>query len=120
MGRLFVSNLASDVNVSDLRQLFAVYGAVCGVTIARDAVTKTPRGFAHVEMASTAGTESSAKSLDGFMWKGRRLEVRVCATVVNAPVSRMGGRGAAIGVVYDRRRQALAEIERLFKPAAAP
>lgn len=74
MPRIFVSNIASDVEVDELNRLFSRYGRVVDIVIRRR-VGNLCSGY--VAMSSIEEARSAAQALDGFRLSGRELLVRV-------------------------------------------
>jgi RNA recognition motif-containing protein len=72
--KLYVGNLPFSTNESELRDLFARYGAVESVKVITDRETGRPRGFAFVEMDANAAAEA-IRALDGSELGGRSLRV---------------------------------------------
>lgn len=76
MGRkLYVGNLAYEVNEAELQDLFSRAGTVESVRVIRDAVTGRARGFAFVEMASDEDAQKAASQFNQFQFNGRTLTV---------------------------------------------
>ena len=74
---LFVSNLHYEqVDETFLRDLFAKYGQVVRVTLARDRVTDKSRGFAFVEMTTEEDGTRAILDLNKTILHGRTLFVR--------------------------------------------
>jgi RNA recognition motif-containing protein len=73
--RLFVGNLAYDVDESELETAFADHGTVVSAVVIRDRETGRSRGFGFVEMETEEEAENAAGALDGFELDGRRLRV---------------------------------------------
>ena len=71
---LYVGNLAYRAQRDDVRELFEQYGAVNSVRIMTDRATRRPRGYAFVEMGSSAAREA-LKHLDNTEFCGRTLRV---------------------------------------------
>jgi RNA recognition motif-containing protein len=76
MGRkLYVGNLAFDVNQKDLQELFAQAGACESTAVITDRDTGQSRGFGFVEMASNGDAQKAIAQFDGYELKGRALKV---------------------------------------------
>ena len=73
--RLYVGNLAFDVNTKELEELFAGAGACENVAVVTDRATGQSRGFGFVEMASDADAQKAIQMFDGQDFKGRPLKV---------------------------------------------
>lgn len=75
MKKMFVGNLPPDVSEESVRGLFAEYGTVRSIEVARDLFSGKCRGFGFVEME---GHEARAaiSGLDGTSYDGNMLRVR--------------------------------------------
>jgi RNA recognition motif-containing protein len=76
MKRLFVGSLSPDTSEASLRELFAPFGTVHSLDLARDIFTGTCKGFGFVEME---GHEARAaqKALDGTFPEGGEGALKV-------------------------------------------
>ena len=74
MKTLFVNNIANDANDNEIEALFAQYGTVRGIKVARDIFTSQCRGFGTIDMEGHEARAAIA-GLDGFLFKGRPLRV---------------------------------------------
>jgi len=72
---VFVGNLDITVTEQQLRELFAVHGAVESITIVKDRDTGEPRGIAFVEMTEATEAQSAISALNGTMLNGRAMNV---------------------------------------------
>jgi RNA recognition motif-containing protein len=72
---IYVGNLSYDVTEDDIREVFAEYGTVSKVTLPKDRETGRVRGFAFVEMGTSAEESAAIEALDGAEWMGRTLKV---------------------------------------------
>lgn len=76
MGRkLYVGNLAFDVNRKDLEDLFAQAGSCESVALITDRDSGQSRGFGFVEMGSSGEAARAIQQFDGQEFKGRALKV---------------------------------------------
>jgi RNA recognition motif-containing protein len=73
--KLYVGNLPYETTESDLQALFEGAGQVASINIMRDRVTGRARGFAFVEMSSTAEADAAIAQLDQHAYGGRNLTV---------------------------------------------
>lgn len=73
--KIYVGNLAYDVNEGELRQEFAAFGEVTSVNIMVDKYTGRPRGFGFVEMAKVSEGQAAIAGLNGKTLKERTLTV---------------------------------------------
>lgn len=75
--RLFVSNLNYEATEHDLRVLFTAQGfPPPSVKICSNRETGQPRGFAFLEFRKADEAEGAIRSLDGWMFMGRRINVQ--------------------------------------------
>ena len=75
MKNIYVGNLGSSTSEEALRQLFATFGPVNGVSIMTDRETGEPRGFGFVEMASATDADKAIAALNGTLLDERALIV---------------------------------------------
>ena len=73
--KLYVGNLAFSTTESDLREMFAPYGAVESVSLVTDRDTGRSRGFGFVEMPNDTEAASAITGLNGKDSGGRPLTV---------------------------------------------
>lgn len=73
--RLYVGNIHYDTSESELRAAFAPHGDVEAVHIVTDRDTGRARGFAFVEMASSAQADAAQRALHGTDLGGRTIVV---------------------------------------------
>ena len=73
--KIYVGNLAFEVDEEELRQEFTAFGEVESVNIITDKYTGRPRGFGFVEMAKVAEGQAAIAGLNGKMLKDRTLSV---------------------------------------------
>ena len=94
--KIYVGNLAYDVNEEELRQEFAAFGKVESVSIVTDRDSGRPKGFAFVEMPTVAEGQAAITALNGKMLKERTLSV----SPARPPTDKGGGGRSSYG---DRR-----------------
>jgi RNA recognition motif-containing protein len=87
--RLYVGNLGSDMNSSDLEQLLSEHGTVISAEVIGDRVTGKSRGFGFVEMESEEQAQAAIAALNGQEHEGRTLTVNEA----KPREQRGGGRG---------------------------
>jgi cold-inducible RNA-binding protein len=75
MKSLYVGNLPHGATDSELRNMFAIYGAVQNVNMITDRDTGRARGFAFVEMPNSSEAEMAIVGLNGSGLGGRTLNV---------------------------------------------
>jgi RNA recognition motif-containing protein len=73
--RIYVGNLSYRTEESEIRQLFAAYGAVDNDSMVMDRETGRSRGFAFVEMTNDAEGKKAMDELNGKDFQGRSLTV---------------------------------------------
>lgn len=74
---IYIGNLSYEVREEDLKEIFAEYGSIKRVQLPIDRETGRVRGFAFVEMSSSAEEQSAIEALDGAEWMGRNLKVNL-------------------------------------------
>jgi RNA recognition motif-containing protein len=72
---IYVGNLSFKATETDLRDVFAEYGAVKRVVVPTDRETGRARGFAFVELEEIEHEDSAIGQLDGAEWMGRQLRL---------------------------------------------
>jgi len=73
--RILVSNLASDVTESELRDLFTPIGVCDSVRIIKHHDTGVPRGFAFVQMKSGGDARKAVRLVAAHELRGRPLRI---------------------------------------------
>jgi len=73
--KIYVGNLAKDVEDKDLRKQFEVYGTVNSATIIKDKFSGESRGFGFVEMPDSSQAKEAIQGLNSQDLKGRRVVV---------------------------------------------
>ncbi|HTQ51162.1 MAG TPA: hypothetical protein VMJ12_10655 [Candidatus Acidoferrales bacterium] len=63
--KVYVDNLAAVTTERELLDLFSSYGNVAEVSIAVDRISRKPRGFGFVTMATSEGARSAIQALNG-------------------------------------------------------
>jgi RNA recognition motif-containing protein len=102
MKSLYVGNLPHSTSDSELRNMFAVYGAVETVNIIADRDTGRARGFAFVVMPNSSEAEMAIVGLNGSGLGGRALNVSEAKAKTDRPRGNGGqhfGRGGG-GFTY--------------------
>ncbi len=72
---LYVGGLGQHADANTLRHLFADFGGVTDVRVARDRVTSRSRGFGYVSFADPRGAIDAQLALDGRSLGDGRLRV---------------------------------------------
>ena len=73
--RIYVGNFAYEMSEQELREAFEAYGQVEEVAIVRDRDTGRSRGFAFVEMPTSAEAQAAITALNGKEFEGRAMTV---------------------------------------------
>jgi len=99
MKSLYVGNLPHSTTETELRELFAPYGAVENVSIITDRETGRSRGFAFVEIADSGEAAKAITALNGTELGGRTLTINEARPKTERPrTGRPGfGRGGDRG-----------------------
>lgn len=110
---LFVTGVSKSITESELRDIFAKYGAVDKCQIMMDPHSHESRGFGFVNMADVAGADKAVESLTGTSVSGRTLSVEKArrkrprtptpGKYFGPPKVRRGGRGRFDDRYRDRR-----------------
>jgi cold-inducible RNA-binding protein len=90
--KLYVGNLPYETTESDLQALFEASGQVASVNVMRDRATGQARGFAFVEMSSSAEADAAISQLDQRPYGGRNLTVNLAK-----PMTPRAGGGGGYG-----------------------
>ena len=90
--KLYVGNLSFSVTESDLREMFAPFGAVETASLVTDRDTGRSRGFGFVEMTNDAEAAAAITGLNGKESGGRTLTVNEAR-----PKAERGGGGSRGG-----------------------
>jgi len=73
--RLYITNLRSEVNDGDLRNLFETQGKVAAAEIVKTLTTDEPTGLGIVEMEAYSDAIVALKELDGKLLKGNSIKI---------------------------------------------
>ncbi len=90
--KMYVGNLSFDTSEGDLRQKFEEFGDVASVNIITDRETGRSKGFAFVEMTSSATAETAMNALNGNDFNGRKLTVNEARPRTERPAGNGGFR----------------------------
>ncbi len=93
MKNLFVGNMSFQTAEADLRALFAPFGEITRVHVAKDRETGRARGFGFVEMANDEEAAKAIAALDGKEFGGRNLKVNEATPKGDRPGPRGGSGG---------------------------
>jgi cold-inducible RNA-binding protein len=93
--KLYVGNLSYNTNESELRELFAAYGAVESVAVIVDRDSGRSKGFGFVEFANDTEAQAAISGLNGKDVGGRALTVSPARP--KSEGSAGGGRGGGGG-----------------------
>ena len=103
MTNIFVGNLSYQTTQEEIEAAFAAFGTVVRVSVIRDRDTGQSRGFAFVEMSSSAEAAKAISALNGQEMNGRAMnvnEARPREERAGGGRSGGGGRGG-----FGRRRE---------------
>ncbi|MFN0067126.1 MAG: RNA recognition motif domain-containing protein [Limisphaerales bacterium] len=89
--RLFVGNLAYTTADNDLTDLFAQAGVVVSASVVFDKLTGKSRGFAFVEMGSSAEANKAVELFHGKDFQGRGMTVNIARPKEDRPPREGGG-----------------------------
>lgn len=101
--KLYVGNLSYDTTEATLRELFAKSGNIRSVNVIVDRMTNQPRGFAFVEMESTAEAQKAIQMYDGQSVDGRSLKVNEAKPMENRSSGSSSYNGGSRGKSNNRR-----------------
>ena len=73
--KIYIGNLAQNVQEEDLNTLFSQHGKVDSVKIIRDMYSKISKGFGFIEMLVKDEAKKALDVLNTFELKGKRLVV---------------------------------------------
>ena len=90
--KLYVGNLPYSTTENDLRDLFAQAGTVTSVEIVKDRLSGQSKGFAFVQMGTSAEAEKAVTMFNDFSLNNRQLKVNPAR-----PREDRGGFGAPRG-----------------------
>jgi RNA recognition motif-containing protein len=96
--RLFVGNLSYQTAENDLQDFFSAAGSVTSVNLMMDKFTGKSRGFAFVELATSAEADKAVEMFHGKELQGRPLTVNIARPrEERAPRPGGGGGGGGYG-----------------------
>lgn len=91
--KLYVGNLSFDTTESQIREMFAAFGAVQTAQLITDRDTGRSKGFGFVEMGSDQEAQAAIGGLSGKMVDGRSLTVNEAKPKEARPGGGGGGGG---------------------------
>ena len=100
--KLYVGNLSFDTTETQLREMFAPFGAVQTVQLISDRDTGRSKGFGFVEMGSDQEAAAAIDGMNGKMVDGRSIAVNEARPKESRPGGGGGGGGGGYG--GNRRR----------------
>jgi len=95
--KIYVGNLSYQVSDEELRQEFAVYGAVTSANIATDRYDNRPKGFGFVEMPTKSEAEAAIVGLNGKVLKEKTIVVNEARPKSDSRGSFSNRRGSSFG-----------------------
>ncbi|MCR5400792.1 MAG: RNA-binding protein [Treponema sp.] len=75
--RIYAGNLSFDTNEESLTSLFKDYGEILSLSIIRDKVTGSSKGFAFVELEDNQKAMDAVHELSGISFEGRKIRVSI-------------------------------------------
>ncbi len=102
--KIYVGNLAFEVNEEDLLGAFGQYGKVQSAQVVTDRYSGRSRGFGFVEMITDSEAKAAIEGLNGKEIKGRAVVVNEARPRTDAP-RRTGSFGGGSGGGGDRDRR---------------
>ena len=72
---MYISNLDTDVNETELREVFEKFGPIKDVRIVRQPVTKESRGFGFVTFEKVEDAGEALGAMDKFDLRGKELRI---------------------------------------------
>ena len=75
--KLYVGNLAYDIDNERLSSMFSEYGEIKEATVIMDRLTNKSKGFGFVTFANDEDADKAVRELDGKEIQGRNLKVNV-------------------------------------------
>ncbi len=89
--RIYVGNFGFETSEQELREAFEAHGQVQEVSMVKDRDTGRPKGFAFVEMPTSAEAQAAIGALNGKEFGGRTITVNEARP---RPERSFGGGGA--------------------------
>ncbi len=74
--KLLVRNLSRNTTESQLRELFAPFGAIQSCTLVKDSSTGASKGFGFVDLPKPGEAKAAMKSLNNQEVDGSRIRVK--------------------------------------------
>jgi len=93
MYKLFVGGLPFSTTEDELRDMFAVHGAVASAIVVKDRDTGRSKGFGFVEFESDDEGKAAEKALNGSDMGGRSITVNEARPREERPRRDFGGGG---------------------------
>ncbi len=73
--RIYVGNFGYETSEQELREAFEAHGQVQEISMIQDRETGRPKGFAFVEMPTSAEAQAAIAALNGKEFDGRTITV---------------------------------------------
>jgi cold-inducible RNA-binding protein len=74
--KLFVAGLPMDMDSTDLKEMFELYGSIVEARVVTDRATRASKGFGFVEFSNSAEATETMQLLDGKTIRGKTLVVK--------------------------------------------
>jgi RNA recognition motif-containing protein len=95
--KLYVGNVSFNTTDDQLVSIFSEFGTVGRASIVTDRETGRSRGFAFVEMGSSAEADAAVNAMNGQMVDGRTLNVSIARPKEGGGGRGFGGGGGGYG-----------------------
>ena len=92
--RIYVGNFGYATSEQELREAFEAHGQVQEISMIQDRETGRPKGFAFVEMPTSAEAQAAIAALNGKEFDGRTITVNEARP---RPERSFGGGGEGFG-----------------------
>lgn len=85
--KIFISGYPYETDEVGLAQLVSPYGQISTVKIVRDKVSRKPKGYAFIEMATREAAENAVIALNGVEMQDKTLTVNIVEETPVPPAS---------------------------------
>ena len=86
---LFVCGLGRQIDTIKVLELFSLYGTVDAINLPIDQQTGAKLGYGFVQMTDQMGADRAISAIDGTLFNGRNLSVRIAEKKVKGPKTRL-------------------------------
>lgn len=77
MIKLFVVGYHLDIQEVELIEMFSAQGLIHSINLITDKYTRKHKGYGFIEMVDQAGADRAIAALNGLVWKGRKITVKL-------------------------------------------